>query len=85
MNHGIGTIWKIGQMEIEQIIRDVCKTILQEKDAKKKRAEALEALGEYYKQEVKNAKKKGIGSNNSLPFFFGTTDTEPQFNPNTNN
>jgi len=77
MSHGLTTIWKMGLMEIESTLRDVCKIVLviQDKNLKKKRAEALEALGEYYKQEVRTAKKKGT-ANNSIPFFnFGENPT----------
>jgi curved DNA-binding protein CbpA len=82
MSHGLSMLWKMGLMEIENTLRDVCKTFLvvPDKELKKKRAEALEALGLFYKQEVKAAKKKGTANTGSLPFFsFGSSDSEPQF------
>jgi len=47
MSHGLSMLWKMGLMEIENTLRDVCKTFLvvPDKELKKKRAEALEALG----------------------------------------
>jgi len=83
MSQGLSMIWKMGLMEIENTLREVCKTYLTtpDKELKKKRAEALEALGLFYKQEVKAAKKKGqTTAPGALPFFsFGTSDSEPQF------
>jgi len=84
MNHGISMIWKMGLMEIESTVRDVCQMVLDvpDKNTKKARAEALEKLGMVYKHEVKLLKKKGITSNNSNPFSFTTNDGDPQINPN---
>jgi curved DNA-binding protein CbpA len=82
MNHGLSMLWKLGLLEIENTVREVCKLFLvvPDKELKKKRAEALEALGLFYKQEVKAAKKKGTANTGSLPFFsFGSSDSEPQF------
>jgi len=85
MNHGISMIWKMGLMEIESTVRDVCQMVLDvpDKNTKKARAEALEKLGMVYKHEVKLLKKKGISSNNTNPFVsFTTGDGDPQINPN---
>jgi len=85
MNHGISMIWKMGLMEIESTVRDVCQMVLdvQDKNLKKRRAEALEELGRVYKHEVKLLKKKGISNNNANPFVsFTTNDGDPQINVN---
>jgi len=69
MSHGLSTIWKLGHMEIEKMVRDVCQVILKvpNKKLKKKRAAALKELGELYRREVKLAKKKGLDTN-ATPF-----------------
>jgi len=71
MSHGLSTIWKLGQMEIEKMVRDVCQTLMKEapdKKSKKKRASALKELGEVYRREVKLAKKRGLDA--TSPFEF---------------
>jgi len=65
MSQGLSTIWKMGKMEIESMLRDVCSTIfkVQDKNLKKKRATALRDLGDFYREESKKAKKKTRRSN----------------------
>jgi len=60
MSQGLSTIWKIGLLEIESTVRDVCQTILSfpDKIIKRKRAEALEELGKLYKSEARIARKR---------------------------
>lgn len=65
MTHGLKTIWKMGKMEIEAQVREVCQRVLEsDKNKKKKRAAALRMLGELYREESKKASKtqgiKGI-------------------------
>jgi hypothetical protein len=68
MSQGLSMIWKVGLLEIEAIVRDVCQSILAVPDRvlKKKRAEALEELGKIYKREIKLARKRGVHFD---PFF----------------
>jgi len=72
MSQGLSTIWKIGLLEIENTVREVCQTILAvpDKNLKRKRAEALEELGKIYKREVRLARKRGATVN---PFFCTTS------------
>jgi len=62
MTQGLSMIWKFGLLEIEKTVRDVCEVILkiQDKKLKKQRAAALKDLGEFYKKEIKSARKRGI-------------------------
>uniref|UniRef100_A0A6B2L580 J domain-containing protein n=1 Tax=Arcella intermedia TaxID=1963864 RepID=A0A6B2L580_9EUKA len=89
MNHGLNLIWKMGFMEIEAILRDVCDFVLKvpEKTSKKltkqeqkelkeakelrdKRANALLALGEFYKkEEIKIAKQLKSPRTNKPPIL----------------
>jgi curved DNA-binding protein CbpA len=75
MSQGLSTIWKIGLLEIENTVREVCQGTLnvQDKLQKKKRAEALEELGKLYKSECRLARKRGV--NNT---FFTTVDMEAE-------
>jgi len=68
MGHGLSTIWKLGLMEIEKMVRDVCQTILKihDKKLKKKRASALKEFGELCRREVRLARKRGVDT--SAPF-----------------
>jgi len=68
MSQGLSMIWKVGLLEIESIVRDICQTVLNipDKVLKKKRAEALEELGKVYKREIRLARKRGV---NFDPFF----------------
>ena len=59
MNEGINTIWQMGQLEIESVVREVAKKVLNDptvsKEVIKKRAYALKHMGTSYR----NAGKKG--------------------------
>jgi len=60
-NLGLSTLWKVGKLEIESVIRMVCEGILtdktMEKSLLKKRGKALLALGEVYSKVAKEATK----------------------------
>jgi len=73
MSQGLSTIWKLGLLEIENTVREVCQSVLStpDKNLKKKRAEALEELGKIYKSESRLARKRGV-----VPTSFFTVDME---------
>jgi len=58
----LDTIWRLGKMEIERMVRAVCTAIFKEKGCnKKKRGAALKELGELYRKASRNAnKEKGL-------------------------
>jgi len=68
MSHGLSSIWMLGKMEIERMVREVCQAILKipDKRLKKTRAASLKELGEMYRNEVREAKKKGNSHGDSL-------------------
>jgi len=76
MSQGLSTIWKMGKMEIESMIRDVCSAIfkVQDKNLKKKRATALKDLGEFYRDEAKKAKKRLAEVMSDPEMFFRPPD-----------
>jgi curved DNA-binding protein CbpA len=60
LNQGINLVWKLGKLEIEQTLRQVCEKTIQdcnEKRTKKKLLDGLRKLGEMYQ---KAAKKAGV-------------------------
>lgn len=82
MSQGLSTIWKIGLLEIESTVREVCQVVLSVNDkvAKRKIGEALEALGKLYKTESKLARKRA-GNTNGVPFFAAPMDTNEPKSP----
>jgi len=60
-NLGLSTLWKVGKLEIESVVRSVSEGILadktMEKSLLKKRAKALLLLGEIYQKVGKDAAK----------------------------
>eukprot|EP01125_Pyxidicula_operculata_P022241 TRINITY_DN898_c0_g1_i1.p1 TRINITY_DN898_c0_g1~~TRINITY_DN898_c0_g1_i1.p1 ORF type:complete len:266 (-),score=79.88 TRINITY_DN898_c0_g1_i1:251-1048(-) len=60
-SHSINTIWRMGKIEIEKTIREVCQAVLKDKTTRKKRANALKDLGEFYKKECKKVGKRFDG------------------------
>eukprot|EP00005_Dracoamoeba_jomungandri_P002305 CAMPEP_0174261448 /NCGR_PEP_ID=MMETSP0439-20130205/11437_1 /TAXON_ID=0 /ORGANISM="Stereomyxa ramosa, Strain Chinc5" /LENGTH=411 /DNA_ID=CAMNT_0015345927 /DNA_START=120 /DNA_END=1355 /DNA_ORIENTATION=+ len=63
MEKGVNSLWKMGQMEIEGVVRSVAKRVLTDldnevpKSVMKERAKALKLIGEMYKAEGRVGKK----------------------------
>eukprot|EP01129_Flabellula_baltica_P008425 TRINITY_DN3348_c0_g1_i2.p1 TRINITY_DN3348_c0_g1~~TRINITY_DN3348_c0_g1_i2.p1 ORF type:complete len:224 (-),score=52.99 TRINITY_DN3348_c0_g1_i2:6-677(-) len=68
------TLWKIGKLEIEEILRRVCSQYLDTEDpqVKKQRARALFEAGKYYKAQLGNIQKTAFSDKiNDMQTNFG--------------
>jgi len=63
MGHGLSTIWKLGLMEIEKMVRDVCQTILKihDKKIKEKKSFCLKRIWRIMSEGSQTCQKKGCG------------------------
>eukprot|EP01101_Sappina_pedata_P013221 TRINITY_DN9498_c0_g1_i1.p1 TRINITY_DN9498_c0_g1~~TRINITY_DN9498_c0_g1_i1.p1 ORF type:complete len:518 (+),score=193.01 TRINITY_DN9498_c0_g1_i1:154-1554(+) len=66
MEKGFTAIWKLGMMEVEGVVREVCEKVMASKnnpgvskDILKKRQQAIEAMGSLFKAAGERIKKQG--------------------------
>jgi predicted acetyltransferase len=61
-DHGLNTMWKIGKLEINGVVRQVCEEVLGNKEVDKKirskRVKAVKTMGSMYKKAAKKLKKQ---------------------------
>jgi len=70
------TLWKIGKMEIEEILRRVCETVVDDpsQSVKKRKAKALYAAGTFYKKRLRQ--KETIAFSDKIHEFQTTMSRE---------
>jgi len=70
------TLWKIGKMEIEEILRRVCESIVDDPNpsVKKQKAKALYAAGAFYKKRLKQ--KETVAFSDKIHEFQSTLARE---------
>jgi len=61
LEKGLDTVWRVGQLEIESTVRDVCECVMEDASINKKtshlRTQAIKKLGSLYFKAGKQAKK----------------------------